>query len=144
LVPLQPPPDHPAKDEFAAGVSVRVTEVPGVKLALQVGAQLIPEGALATVPVPLPARLTVRTTALSISLKFALTWLLALSVKLQIELLPLQPPDHPAKEEFRAEASVRVIWVPLAKLAMQDWPHAMPAGLLVIVPAPAPVVWMLS
>jgi hypothetical protein len=39
-----------------------VTEVPRLKLALQVGAQAIPEGMLATVPVPGPARLTVSTT----------------------------------------------------------------------------------
>jgi hypothetical protein len=121
LLPLQPPPDHPAKDEFAAAVSVSVTEVPGAKLALQVGAQPIPAGVLATVPVPGPATLTVSTTAFWIALKFAVTCWLALSVTLQVGLLPLQPPpDHPAKEEFVAAVSVRVTWVPLAKLALQD------------------------
>jgi hypothetical protein len=120
LLPLQPPPDHPAKVEFAAAVSVSVTEVPGVKLALQVGAQPIPEGVLATVPVPVPATITVSTTSFWIALKSAVTCWLALSVTLQVELLPLQPPDHPAKEEFAAAASVRVTWVPLAKLALQD------------------------
>lgn len=63
LLPLQPP-DHPAKAEFAAAVSVSVTELPEAKLALQVGAQLIPPGLLATVPEPVPATLTVSTTAL--------------------------------------------------------------------------------
>jgi hypothetical protein len=121
LLPLQPPPDHPAKDEFAAAVSVSVTEVPEVKLALQVGAQAIPEGVVATVPVPVPARVTVSTTPFWIALKFAVTCWLALSVTVQVELLPLQPPpDHPAKEEFMAAASVRVTWVPLAKVALQD------------------------
>ncbi len=120
LLPLQLPPDHPAKDEFAAAVSVSVTEVPGVKLALHVGAQAIPEGVLPTVPVPVPARVTVSTTAFWIALKFAVTCWLALSVTLQVELLPLQAPDHPAKDEFAAAASVRVTWVPLAKLALQD------------------------
>jgi hypothetical protein len=84
---------------------------------------------LATVPVPVPATLTVSTTAFWIALKFAVTCWLALRITLQVELLPLQLPDHPAKEEFAAAASVRVTWVPLAKLALQDWPHAMPAGL---------------
>jgi hypothetical protein len=139
LLPLQPPPDHPVKEEFAAAVSVSVTAVPGVKLALQVGAQAIPEGMLATVPAPVPATLTVSATAFWIALKFAVTCWLALSVTLQVELLPLQLPDHPAKEEFAAAASVSVTWVPLAKLALQDWPHVMPAGLLLIVPPPAPV-----
>ncbi len=62
LLPLHPP-VHPAKDEFAPAVSVSVTWVPLVKLALQVGAQLIPEGLLAMVPVPFPAGLTVNTAA---------------------------------------------------------------------------------
>ena len=49
-----------------------------------------------------------------------MTCWLALSVTLQVDLLPLQSPDHPAKVEFAAADSVRVIWVPLAKLALQD------------------------
>ena len=60
LLPLQPP-VHPAKDELAPAVSVSVTWAPVAKLALQVGAQLIPEGLLAIVPVPVPAGLTVNT-----------------------------------------------------------------------------------
>ncbi len=120
LLPLQPPPDHPANDEFAAEASVSVTEVPGAKLALQVGAQAIPAGVLATVPVPVPATVTVSATPFWIALKLAVTCWLALSVTLQVELLPLHPPDHPAKEEFAAAASVRVTLVPLAKLALQD------------------------
>jgi hypothetical protein len=120
LLPLQPPPVQPANVEFAAGVSVSVIEVPRVKLALQVGAQPIPEGVLATAPVPVPARLTVSSTAFWIALKFAVTCWLALSITLQVELLPLQLPDHPAKEEFALAVSVRVTWVPLAKVALQD------------------------
>ena len=139
LLPLQPPPDQPANVELAAGVSVSVTEVPGVRLSVQVGAQAIPAGTLATLPVPVPARLTVSTTALWIALKFALTCWLALSVTLQVGVVPLQVPVHPAKIEFAPAVSVRVTWVPLAKLALQDWPHVMPAGLLLIVPAPAPL-----
>jgi hypothetical protein len=56
-VPVQPP-AHPAKVEPALGVAVRVTAVPGAKLALQVVPQLIPEGLLVTVPVPVPAFFT--------------------------------------------------------------------------------------
>src|SRR5207245_4003234 len=58
-VPEQPPPLQPAKVEPAAGVAVSVTAVPLVKLAEQVTPQLIPTGALVTVPLPVPALLTV-------------------------------------------------------------------------------------
>ena len=36
-VPLQPPPDQPAKKEFAAATAVSVTLVPEVNVALHVG-----------------------------------------------------------------------------------------------------------
>jgi hypothetical protein len=124
---------------------VSVTEVPGVRLALQVGAQLIPAGTLATVPVPVPPRLTVSTTAFWIALKFAVTCWFALSITLQVELSPLQPPPvHPAKVEFAPGASVRVTWVPLVKLALHEGAQLMPEGLLVTVPPPVPVAWTLS
>lgn len=58
------PPDQPPNDDEPTGVAVRVTVVPLGKLALQlpaVLAQLSPTGELTTVPVPLPAKSTVRT-----------------------------------------------------------------------------------
>lgn len=55
LLPLQPPPVHPAKDELAPAVSVSVTSVPLAKLALHAWPQLIPVGALLIVPPPVPA-----------------------------------------------------------------------------------------
>src|SRR5207253_10350120 len=58
-VPEQPPPVQPVKVEPAAGVAVNVTAVPLVKLAEQVAPQVIPTGALVTVPLPVPAWLTV-------------------------------------------------------------------------------------
>jgi hypothetical protein len=58
LVPVQAP-DQPANVEPEAAVAVSVTAVPLAKLALHVGAQLIPEGLLVTVPVPVPALWTV-------------------------------------------------------------------------------------
>ena len=42
LVPLQPPPDHPANVDPDAGVAVSVTEVPLANNALHVELQLIP------------------------------------------------------------------------------------------------------
>jgi hypothetical protein len=57
-VPEQPPPLQPVKVEPAAAEAVRVTEV--LKLARQVEGQLMPAGALVTVPLPVPAGVTVR------------------------------------------------------------------------------------
>ena len=52
-------PVHPEKLEPSLGCAVSVTDVPVVKLALQVNPQLMPAGALVTVPVPLPEVVTV-------------------------------------------------------------------------------------
>ena len=57
-VPVQAP-DQPAKVEPAAGVAVRVTGVPLLKLDEQTAPQLIPAGLLVTVPLPVPALVTV-------------------------------------------------------------------------------------
>jgi hypothetical protein len=73
-----------------------------------------------------------------VALKVAVTCWLALSINVQVELLPLQPPVHPVKDEFAAAVSVSVTWVPLAKLALHVAPQVMPAGLLLIVPVPVP------
>jgi hypothetical protein len=50
-VPLQAPP-QPLKIQPFAGVAVKLTDVPLVKPALHVDGQLIPEGLLDTVPLP--------------------------------------------------------------------------------------------
>ncbi|UWZ83053.1 hypothetical protein MOP44_21090 [Occallatibacter riparius] len=57
-VPVQAP-DQPAKVEPAAAVAVSVIEVPLEKVAEHVDPQLIPDGLLVTVPVPVPASCTV-------------------------------------------------------------------------------------
>jgi hypothetical protein len=59
VVPVQAP-DQPAKVEPEEAVAVRVTEVPLLKVAAQVEPQFIPAGVLVTVPVPVPAGVTVR------------------------------------------------------------------------------------
>lgn len=59
-VPLQPPPLQPAKTDPLDGVVVRVTEVPLLNDAEQVLPQMIPSGVLVTVPLPVPALVTVR------------------------------------------------------------------------------------
>ena len=139
LVPLHAP-AHPAKVELLAGVAVSVTEVPGSKLALHDCPQLMPEGVLATLPLPVPLKATANTGE---ALKLAITEVFCVSVTLQTPV-PLQAPDHPAKKKLAAGDAVSVTWVPLEKLALQDWPQLMPAGLLLTVPPPPPTAWTLS
>ena len=57
-VPVQAP-DHPANEEPELAVAVNVTEVALEKLALHVCPQLMPAGALAMVPAPVPPLCTV-------------------------------------------------------------------------------------
>ena len=52
-VPEQAP-DQPANTEPWAGVADSVTDAPAAKAALQAAAQLMPAGALATAPEPVP------------------------------------------------------------------------------------------
>jgi len=57
-LPLQAP-LQPVKLLPASGVAVRLTEVPLLKLALQVAPQLMPAGLLVTLPAPAPDLATV-------------------------------------------------------------------------------------
>ncbi len=57
---LQPVPLQPAKVEPDAGVAVKVTTVPLVKVDEQVVPQVIAAGELVTVPPPVPASITER------------------------------------------------------------------------------------
>ncbi|MGA8492268.1 MAG: hypothetical protein WB711_17715 [Terriglobales bacterium] len=113
---------------------MRVTLVPGSKAALQVCPQLIPDGLLETVPVPVPASATAKTGRL---LKVAVTAALLTNASLQTPM-PLQAPDHPAKKEFAMGEAVSVNCVPSAKVALQVCPQLIPDGLLVTLPLPVP------
>ena len=71
-VPEQPPPLQPVKMEPAAGVAVNVTAVPLVKFVAQLVPQAIPAGVLVTVPLPVPAFVTV--SGVPVMEKFAVIW----------------------------------------------------------------------
>jgi hypothetical protein len=62
----------------------------------------------------------------------------ALIVTVQVEAMPLHDPLHPENSDPAPGTAVRVTLVPEVKAAEQVAPQAMPAGLLVTVPDPAP------
>jgi hypothetical protein len=143
-VPLHPPPDHPANADPALGAAASVTDAPVAKLALQVEPQLIPAGVLVTVPVPLPALVTVSFTGAGPDdVKVAVTDADALSAMMH-DAVPLHPPDHPANVEPVLGAAVSVTEVPVAKVALHVDPQLMPAGLLLTIPAPLPALVIVS
>jgi hypothetical protein len=138
-IPTQPPPFQPVKSDPAAGVAVNVTDVPFVNPKAQVAPQAMPAGALETVPDPEPLLFTVRVN--DWSAKVAVTLRAALIVTVQVLAVPEQPPPlQPEKVEPAAGAAVRVTAVPDVKEVEQVAPQAMPAGLLVTVPLPAPAL----
>ena len=140
--PAQPLPLQPVKVEPAAGVAVSVTTVPVVKAVEQVGSQAIPAGALVTAPLPVPALVT--ESAKDDCMKVAVTEVAALMVAVQVPV-PVQPPPlQPVKVEPAAGVAVSVTAVPLVNEKAQVAPQEMPAGALVTVPLPAPVLLTVS
>ncbi len=130
---LQPVPLQPVKVEPDAGVAVRATTVPLLKVAEQVVPQLMPAGELVTVPLPLPDLATDRLDVCR--LKVAVQEVAAFKVtEPVVQPVPLQP----VKVEPDAGVAVRATTVPLLKVVEQVVPQLMPAGELVTVPLPVP------
>src|SRR2546426_12563673 len=72
--------------------------------------------------------------------KVAVTVGAALIVTMQVPVPAQPPPLQPVKVEPATGAAVSVTEVPLANAAEQVVPQETPAGALVMVPVPAPVV----
>ena len=102
----------------------------------QFGPQLIPVGVLVTVPFPAPALETVSVKVCTVNV--AVTVVAAETVTVQAPVPVHPPPLQPVKVEPAAGVAVRVMVVPLAKLAEQVAPQLIPAGELVTVPLPVP------
>lgn len=134
--PLQPPKRDPAE---AAGVSV--TDVPERNEALQTGSQLIPDGLLVTVPVPVPPLVT---DSANIGVKVAVTDRGA--VMLIVQVLPVDDvhPDQLVNAEPADGEAVRVTEVLVSKAALHVVPQSMPAGELDTPPLPAPALFTVS
>jgi hypothetical protein len=109
LLPVQLP-LQPTNFDPTPGDAINVTEVPLLKFPVQVEGQLIPTGLLVTVPLPVPARVTLRGKVGL--LKVAVTDLLAVMLNEQ-EPVPVQAPLQPAKVDPAAGDAVRVTIVPL-------------------------------
>lgn len=106
-VPLQAP-LQPENTKPEAGVAVRVTALPELKLAEQLAVQLMPAGLLTTVPEPLKVRFTGK----GVRVKLAATDCAALMVTVQVPV-PAQPaPLQPAKVDPAAATAFRVTEVP--------------------------------
>ena len=102
----------------------------------QFGPQLIPVGALVTVPLPAPALETVSVKVGTVNV--AVTVVAAETVTVHVPVPEQPPPLQPLKVEPAAGAAVRVTAVPPVKLAEQVTPQLIPAGELVTVPLPVP------
>jgi hypothetical protein len=104
---------QPAKVEPAVGTAVNVTCVPLANGAAQVAPQLIPAGALVTVPVPVPALVTVNVKLFALKVNVAVTVVAAVSVTTHVPV-----PEHGAPQPVNVEpvvgAAVNVTCVPLA------------------------------
>jgi hypothetical protein len=138
-VPEQAP-DQPANLERAEATAVSVTAVPCPKACAQVAPQLIPAGLEVTVPLPLPALVSVSVLSLS-NLAVAVWSAPIVSVQ---EPLPEQAPDQPRKDDPAAGVAVSVTAVPCVKACAQVEPQLIPAGLELIVPLPLPALVSVS
>src|SRR5687767_5816309 len=97
----------------------------------------MPAGEEVTVPLPLPAFVTVRTWLTGFSVKVAVTAFGASMVTWQAPD-PEHAPLQPAKVDPAAGEAVRLTTVPAGKLALHVGPQSMPAGEEVTVPLPLP------
>jgi hypothetical protein len=77
-------------------------------------------------------------------LKVAVTVAAALRETVQVALVPLQLPDHPANLEPDLAVAVSLMDVPAVNFAAHVPPQLTPEGLLVTVPAPVPALFTVS
>jgi hypothetical protein len=99
----------------------------------------MPDGDDVTVPLPVPALVTVSACVVAVVLKVAVTDRAAVIATVHAAV-PVQAPLQPAKVEPLAAEAVSVTEAVLAKLALQVAPQLMPAGDDVTVPVPAPAL----
>jgi len=99
--------------------------------------QVMPDGILVIVPVPVPSLVTLSCTV-GIVVKLAVADFTALMATVQVIALPAHAPDQPAKVEPDDGAAVSVTLLFWLKLALQVAPQSIPADVLVTIPVPLP------
>ncbi len=129
-------PDQPANELLLDADGVNVTLVPYANDAEHVDPQLIPDGLLETVPLPVPIFDTDNVCGGN-TLNVAVTDR-ACVIDTVHEPVPEHDPDQPANELLLDADGVNVTLVPSVKSASQVLPQSMPAGLLVTEPEPVP------
>ena len=108
-------PVQPANTEPDAGAAVSVTDTPLLNAKLHNVPQLMPAGDDVTVPLPLPARVTVAVNVVvPDALNVAVTARAAVIDTLHVAELPEHAPLQPANVEPLAAAAVSVTDTPLA------------------------------
>lgn len=144
IVTLQAPmpvhaPLQPTKVDRPEGVAVSMTVEAAGKSALHVAPQLMPAGELVTEPVPEPTTETPSVTG-GIGVKVAVTDWGPVIVTRQGPLAAVHAPLQPLKSEPGLGVAVSVTVVSCVKKPLQEVPQVIPAGALVTVPAPGPLL----
>jgi hypothetical protein len=138
-VQVEPVPEQaplqPVKIDPFTGVAVKVILVPKSKEALQVLPQSTPAGLEVTVPLPVPALVTVRGKVSKAKLAVTVRACVMLTVQGSV---PVQSPVQPVKVEPEAGVAVRATFAPTLKFAAQASPQSMAVGVEVTVPVPVP------
>ena len=140
-LPEQPPPDQPAKVEPSSGRAWSSMTHPWGYSDEHWAPQSIPRPSK-TSPEPVPFFVIVRTRGITKNTSRVTD---ALSVSVQVGLSRFStcsgqgtPKSKPQNFEPSAAVAVSVTFVPLWNVAVQTAPQSLPAGALVIVPAPDP------
>ena len=109
-VPPQAP-VQPVKTEPELDTAVSFTTVPAGKDSMQSVPQLMPDGELVTVPLPVPVLPTVSVYVVVFKVNVAVTDLASLKERVQV-FVPVQAPLQPVKVEPGEGAAARVTLVP--------------------------------
>jgi hypothetical protein len=127
-------PPHPAKTWERSGDAVRVIRLSSANASEQSTPHAMPAGRLVTDPPP--SGLTVR---VKVWMNVAVTALTAFIVTTQVPTPEHPAPLQPENKEFVPGVATRVTTVPIPNASTQSEPQVTPDGVLVMVPAPAPV-----